>query len=497
MSRLPRRRFLEESLLAASAAAGLTSWNRAFAQTRSTPKKSANERLTVCVVGIRGRGSDHLNAFIQRPDTEVAYLVDPDESIGQQRVKQVADKQGSAPKYVRDIRRALEDPGLDIVTIATPNHWHALAAIWAMQHGKHVYVEKPGSHSLGEALTCVAASRKYNRVGQIGTQCRSTRGTIEAIRFVHDGKIGEVKLARGLCYKRRKSIGPAGNYPIPPEVDYDVWSGPAPILPLTRPQFHYDWHWQRVYGNGDIGNQGPHQMDIARWGLGADRFCDWVISYGGRLGYEDAGDTANTQTAIYGFGDKTLVFEVRGLETQPLRPHPDALGAMIGVIFYGSEGYVVMDSYTHGAAFDLQGRMIAEFRGDGDHYGNFVEAVKASNPELLAADINEGCLSSGLSHLANVSYYLGKPANLDEIRSVLKELKTTEDPLATLDRVVEHLRSSPPPETVDLSKTPLTLGPLLAFDPVACKFPNNPEANRLLRREEYRKPYVIPLPEEV
>ena len=263
-----------------------------------------------------------------------------------------------------------------------------------------------------------------------------------------------MKLARGLCYKRRESIGPKGNYEVPPEVDYNLWCGPARMLPLTRPKFHYDWHWQREWGNGDMGNQGPHQMDIARWGLGVDRLADRVIAYGGRLGYEDAGDVANTEVGLFEFGDKTLVFEVRGLETDPLR------GASVGVIFYGSEGYVVLTSYTAAAAFDPQGKLVKKFHGGGDHFGNFVDAVKARDPKLLHADVLEGHLSCAHSHLANISYYLGKPASVDEIKHALADWKTHEDVAETLERTLKHLAAN----DVDLAKTPLMLGPALTID---------------------------------
>lgn len=493
MSHFTRRRFLEESLLAAAAAAGAVSvaGRPAVAQQASGKKKSPNERLSVAVVGVRGRGGEHLTAFVGRADTEVTYICDADQSVGQQRAEQVAAKQGRRPKVVRDMREAFDDPSVDIVSTATPNHWHSLCAIWAMQAGKDVYVEKPVSHNVSEGRRMVEVARKYGRICQTGTQCRSMLGTIRAIEFVHAGKIGEVRLARGLCYKRRKTIGPKGNYEVPKEVDYDLWSGPAPLVPLTRPQFHYDWHWQRLYGNGDLGNQGPHQMDIARWGLQLDRLCNAVVAYGGRLGYEDAGDTANTEVAIYDFGDKTLVFEVRGLETDELSPCPGALGAKIGVIFYGTDGYVVLDSYTHGAAFDRQGKMIQEFSGSGDHFDNFMKAVYSRKPDDLAADILEGHLSCALSHLGNVSYYLGQTASVDEIKSFLQTLRTHDDPVATLERTVAHLEASQAPELVDLGKTPLTLGPLLAFDPQTETFPGNDQANAWLTRE-YRKPFVVP-----
>jgi len=404
MPKHSRRGFLEESLLAAAAmaAAGPRQALAAAGRTSSSP----NEKLSAAVIGVRGRGGSHLSAFVGRKDTEVTYVCDADEKVGQNRAEQVARKQGRKPKYVQDMRRIFDDKSVDIVSTATPNHWHALVSIWAMQAGKDVYVEKPVSHNVSEGRRMVETARKYKRICQTGTQCRSMEGTIQAIRHVQSGKIGTVKLARGLCYKRRKSIGPKGKYEVPPEVNYNLWSGPAPLAPLTRPRFHYDWHWQRLYGNGDLGNQGPHQMDIARWGLGLNTLCDSVVAYGGRLGYEDAGDTANTETAVYQFGDKTLVFEVRGLETDALR------GAKIGVIFYGSEGYVVLTSYTSGAAFDRDGKMVKKFNGGGNHFDNFIQAVRSRKIEDLNADILQGHLSCALSHLAtSPTTWASRPAS--------------------------------------------------------------------------------------
>jgi predicted dehydrogenase len=486
MTRYSRRRFLEDSMFAAAAMAATGATRVVAAKPQAD---SPNEKLSVALVGSGGRGSDHLGAFSSRSDTEIIYICDADETRGQKACEVIEKRGRRRPKFVRDMREAFDDKSLDIVTTATPNHWHALVAIWAMQAGKDVYVEKPVSHNVSEGRRMVEAARKYNRICQTGTQCRSMKGTIDAIEFVQAGKIGEVRLARGLCYKRRKEIGPKGDYEVPKEVDYDLWSGPAQVLPLTRPKFHYDWHWQREYGNGDQGNQGPHQMDIARWGLGVNRICDTVISYGGRLGYEDAGDVANTQISIYEFKPegKTLVFEVRGLETAPFAPHAGVEDASIGVIFYGSEGYVVLTSYHHGAAFDLDGKQIATFSGSGDHYDNFVQAVRSRNHEDLTADILEGHLSCAHSHLGNVSYYLGQQATAEDLRSHLANVETSEDTAATLDRVLAHLGAS----GVDLGKTPLTLGPQLVLDPEAETVTNNTDAVALLTRE-YRAPYVVP-----
>jgi predicted dehydrogenase len=488
MKRLTRRQFLDDSILAAAVAAALPASGLLAADTKGkdVAKRNPAELLHVAIVGVGGRGGEHIAEFLRNPNTTITYIVDADETRGRQAAEAVGKRQGSAPKFVRDLRTALDDKSVDIVSTATPNHWHALCAIWAMQAGKDVYVEKPVSHNLSEGRRIVETARRHNRICQAGTQCRSMQGTIDAIQYVKSGKIGEVKLARGLCYKRRTSIGPKGNYQVPAEVDYNLWCGPSRTLPLTRKKFHYDWHWQREWGNGDMGNQGPHQMDIARWGLGADRLADTAITYGGRLGYEDAGDVANTEVSIFEFGDKTLAFEVRGLVTDPLR------GANVGVIFYGSDGYVVLTSYVTGAAFDPAGKLVQKFEGAGDHFGNFIDAVKARNPRLLHADILEGHLSCAHSHLANVSYYLGKPASVDEIKTALGALKTNEDMADCLQRTIQHLAAN----QVDLARTPMSLGPMLKIDANNETVLDNPVACRLLTRE-YRVPFVVPKAGEV
>ncbi len=496
MTKHTRRRFLEESLLAATAAAFLPGARSLAAAEPQPAKASPGQRLSVAIVGVGGRGAEHIAQYLANPDTEITYIVDADEKIGNLRVEKIAQKQGSKPKYVKDLRTALDDKSVDLVSTATPNHWHALVGIWAMQAGKDVYVEKPVSHDVAEGRLLVDTARRYNRVCQAGTQGRSATGINEAIDYVRSGKIGQVKLARGLCYKPRPSIGPKGQYPIPEGVDYDLWTGPAPMLPLTRPKLHYDWHWQRVYGNGDMGNQGPHQMDIARWGLGLDRLPDSVIAFGGRLGYEDAGDVANTEVGIFEAGGKTIVFEVRGLNSTPM------YNAHVGTIFYGTEGYVVVASFSGGqvldptgktirsggAAFDPQGKVVKTFSGGDDHFRNFVEASKAHDPKMLKADVLEGHLSCAYSHLANVSYYLAQPAPVEQIKTTLAALKTHENVADCLERTVKHLAEN----NVDLSKTPLALGPMLKIDPKQETVLGNPAAVALLSRE-FRKPFTVEL----
>ena len=479
-----RRQFLEDSMFAAAAAAAAGTSGHLLAGESEVPTKSANERLHVAVVGVKGRGGSHIGAFAGRQDTIITHIVDVDNVIGPQRAKEIGKRQGGVePKWEEDLRKVLENKSVDIVSIATPNHWHSLMAIWAMQAGKDVYVEKPVSHNVSEGRRAVEAARKYKKICQTGTQSRSNPGMIQAIEFIRSGKIGDVKVARGLCYKKRDSIGPKGNYEIPKNINYDLWSGPAPILPLSRKNLHYDWHWIWAYGNGDLGNQGIHQMDIARWGLGVKAISNAVFSYGGRLGYEDAGETANTQVVLHDYDKQSLVFEVRGLNTS------DYKGAKVGVIFEGTDGYVVLPSYNGGAAFDKDGNKVAEFSGGGDenHFANFLKAVRSRKLAELNADIEEGHLSSALCHTGNISYRLGMQMSADEVDKTVATLKTTDNAKDTLARTLAHLKDN----GVDMAGTKLQVGPVLTCDPQAETIPGNDAASAMLTRE-YRAPFVVP-----
>lgn len=506
MTKISRRRFMENSLFAMTAAGAAAAGLTALSPRPVLGQVSPNEKLGVMIVGCGDRGGAHIGFFASDKRTIIQCVCDPDESRGEAKCIDIEKRQGTRPKYLKDMKEGFADKSIDIVTCATTNHWHTLTAIWAMQAGKHCYIEKPISHTVFEGKSVAAAAKKYGMVCQTGTQCRSNPANIEAVKFIQSGGIGEVKFSRGLCYKRRKSIGALGKFDPPKELNYDLWSGPVPILPVTRPRFHYDWHWQRLYGNGDLGNQGPHQTDIARWHLGIDRYPNSVISYGGRLGYQvepgrnasyvDAGDTANTEVSIYDYGDKCIVFETRGLETPALKIPVGEGNASIGVITYGSEGYLVQQSYNYSAAFDLKGNRIKEFKGGGDglHYGNFVEAVLKNDPKMLNADARCGALSAGLSHIGNISYYLGEKnkVSVESAKKTLSEIKSLDDNQATLARTVEHLEKN----NVDLKKYPISMGPLLKFDPEKEEFIDNDEANKLATKE-YRAPYVVPAPDKV
>jgi len=408
-----RRHFIHDTATLAAAFAALPA-GRALAGAEADPapdvaKPSANETIRVAVVGVRGRGMDHVDGFSRQPNVKVTAICDIDENVtgpAREHLKKVDPD--TPPKYYQDIRKLLEDKEIDVVSIATPNHWHALAAIWACQAGKDVYVEKPVSHNVTEGRRIVDAARHYNRIVQTGTQCRSHKAVQDAVAFVRSGKLGEVYMAKGLCYKPRGSIGHKPDGEVPKGVDFDIWLGPAPERPFNPNRFHYNWHWFWDTGNGDLGNQGIHQMDVARWGIGKQEFPKSVMSSGGRFGYKDDGETPNTLSTFFEFDDVELQFEVRGLVTNP------ELDVKIGNIFYGTEGVLAISGYNTWSTFFGPDLKPGEGgKGGGDHYANFLKAVRARDHKLLNADIEEGHLSSAYCHLGNIAYRLGRKLHIN------------------------------------------------------------------------------------
>jgi len=405
-----RRQFLQNT---SALAAGLTAFQSATARAGDeTSHKTANKRagandvVRIAVIGVRGRGKEHVKGFVALEDARITTICDVDRNVVAQPMKDVASAYGAEPKYVQDLRRVFDDKNIDVVSIATPNHWHALAAIWACQAGKDVYVEKPASHNISEGRRMVEAAEKYGRVVQVGTQCRSNKGIQDAIAFLRSGKLGKIYMAKGLCYKPRGSIGHKPDGPIPEGVDYNLWLGPAPERPFNPNRFHYEWHWNWDYGNGDLGNQGIHQMDLARWGLGKASFPNSVMSSGGRFGYTDDGQTPNTQIAVFGYDDCELQFEVRGLMTN------DEFKINVGNIFYGTEGILAITTYSAWQTYFPAGKDRMEpgpgGDGGGDHFANFLQAVKSRDAKLLNAPIEEGHKSSAFCHLGNIAYRLGR-----------------------------------------------------------------------------------------
>jgi predicted dehydrogenase len=380
--------------------------------------QSPNETVRVAVVGCGGRGGSHVNAWSSMKNVEVVALSDIDESHIGNKLKGLESKGARKPTVYTDFRQLLENKEIDVVSLATPNHWHTLQTIWACQAGKDVYVEKPCSHNVFESQQIVAAARKYNRMVQQGSQSRSSPALKEAVQRLREGEFGDLYMARGLCYKWRDTIGKTPEEPIPPGVDYDLWLGPAPKRPFTKNRFHYNWHWFWDTGNGDLGNQGIHEVDKCRWGLGVTHPTK-VTAIGGKFMFDDDQETPNTLSAAYEFdvdGKKRMMtFEVRHW----ISPHEAGIqegkpGNTIGNQFYGSKGYLVIDNYNKYYSFmgrDQQPGPTASQRDE--HWANFIDAVRSRKREDLNAEIEEGALSCNLVHLANISYRLGRTIHWD------------------------------------------------------------------------------------
>jgi predicted dehydrogenase len=364
-----------------------------------------------------GKIIDHVQPYLRLKNVEVAALCDIDESVLDRRLAEVEKAGRKRPGRFVDMRKILEDKSIDAVSLATPNHVHTMQTIWACQAGKDVYVEKPCAHNMFEARQIVAAAKKYGRIVQQGTNQRSELAVKEAVEQLRGGVIGDVYMARALCFKWRDTIGRAKEEPVPPGVHYDLWIGPAKVRPFTRNRFHYNFHWQWEYGNGDIGNQGLHQIDVARWGLGVT-YPSKVSAIGGHFMFDDDQETPNTITATWEFNEggkkKMMVADVRHWMTN----HEAGLGEKtpfsIGDVFYGSNGYLAVENYGRYYSFlGKEQKPGPTARRSGDHWGNFVQAVRSRKEEELNAPVTEGATSTVLVHLANISYRLGRTLQFD------------------------------------------------------------------------------------
>jgi predicted dehydrogenase len=420
----------------------------------------ANDKVVCASIGINGQGNGLKRGFAKLKNVEIKTLCDVDGNLFASRANdsQLKDIATFKPGFVQDMRRVLDDKDIDAVIIATPNHWHALATIWALQAGKHVYVEKPASHTVLEGRLMTNAARAYGKIVQVGTMNRSRPAVRQAIKFIQDGGIGKVYMARGLCFKPRLNIG---KYPDGPmeagskphsriaggngsdgpytaeylsKVDYNLWMGPAPVKPFNRNRFHYNWHWQWDYGNGDTGNQGPHQFDIARWGLGKQEHPVKISSMGGYFGEQPtAQETPDMQTAMFEYADGMILeFATRGEHT------PDEGSVRIGNIFFGSKGWLWIDETGRNwqsfvgpvgeknekgpgsGVKDPNAAPVGLVTEEGSHYGNFIAAIRANDPKILTCDILEGHLSSTLPHLANIAYRVGHQIEFDAKTETIK-----------------------------------------------------------------------------
>lgn len=410
----------------------------------------ANDRINAAVLGVNGRGKSHISSFMAQDNVEITHLCDPDMNILTERQKQFKEKYSKDVALEQDLRNIYDNKDIDVVSIATPNHWHSLAMIWACQAGKDVYVEKPGSHNIYEGRKMVEAAAKYDRIVQHGVQLRSSPSVREAVQLMHDGYIGRVYMARGLVFRWRGDIGNKGFSPVPEGLDYDLWTGPATKRPFSRDIVHYNWHWTFEYGNGDVGNQGIHETDLCMWGLDVG-LPTKITSMGGKFLWNDAKETPELLSSIYHYPeeDKIIQFEVRPWCTNTEE------GATVGNIFYGEKGILVVDGYDKYKFYMGQKREMVKSGDDGSiagsemdrgvggtdgHFANFLEAVRKHDKTILHGPVETAHLSSGLAHLGNIAYRTGR---------------------------------------------------VLTFDPQSERFVNDPEADGMLTRN-YRAPYVVP-----
>jgi predicted dehydrogenase len=420
--------------------------------------KGANDRVNIAVIGIRGQGESHIAGYSASANARVIALCDVDANLFSDRIKKhFTDKDLPKPKLYSDLRQLYEDKDVDAVSVVTPNHWHALASIWAIQAGKHVSVEKPCCHNFHEGRKLVEAAEKYKVIVQDGAEQRSNPCAQSMAEYLHAGKLGEVYMAKGLCYKWRDTIGKTPDEPVPAGVDYDLWLGPAPKRPFSKNRFHYNWHWNWDYGNGDMGNQGVHEMDIARWGLNVT-LPTKITTAGGHFMFDDDQQTPNDLITVFEFpnpaggGDKKkiLQFEVRhwitnreGIKSDNAEPNNTYMVSSentVGNLFYGSKGYMTKNVNGWQSYIGKERTEGDKGSGLGDHYLNFIEAIRANDQKLAKGDIRDGFYSCALVHLGNISYKLGRT---------------------------------------------------LEFDPVKMKFINSPDADAMLTRN-YREPFVLP-----
>jgi len=486
---ISRRDFVQQAIVAANAAlASGVGANLVLAEEPAPKRKvGPNEKIRVAVIGVNGQGGNHLSEWLRNPDVDLVAICDVDPAAYKKNANKFKDL-AKPPRHEKDVRKLLEDKNIDAVSIATPNHWHALMAVWAMQAGKDVYVEKPCSHNVTEGRVITQWARKLGRMCQMGVQSRSMSGMRQTLDFIQSGKIGKVSFARAICYRRRDSIGLVDTEaPIPEGLDFNMWAGPSPLVVPKRKRLHYDWHWVFSTGNGDLGNQNPHELDKARWALGKQELPKKVLSLGGRLGYIDNGDVANEQVSIFQWDDALLISDVRGLPLKSDVTFGLKGGPFKGAanIWYGTEGYAVGPNCTSGVAFDYQGNQLGKWSG-GEyqaHFANFVKAIKSRNHKDLHLDIEDGHLSSALAHLGNVSYPLGKPAPAGTRPSQFADNKHVTETLVSFEA---HLQEA----GVDFKATKFFLGQELTIDPKT-ELSSDPAANQLFTRE-YRKGFELP-----
>jgi len=499
MKRATRREFLKSSATAA-AALGLPS----LVLGSDSPSKGsgANAEVHIGVVGlgdvaavggVGGRGHQLIKAIGEVPGTRIVALCDVDRAHLDRETKPFKDRGAEVAVY-GDIRKLLDDKNVDAVVVATPNHWHALATVWACQAGKDVYVEKPLAYNIWEGRQMVAAARKHGRMVQVGTQSRSSPALQQAFQYLRSGQLGAIRWARAIVYRPRVGIGKVGvPTPVPATVDYDLWCGPLPKAPLMRKQLHYDWHWFWSTGGGEIGNNGIHVIDVCRWALGQNKPAPRAIGIGGRFGFNDDGETPNTAVAVLDYRPAPLICEVRNLR---VTKEPSSIGTYRGrsggVVIECEGGYFAGDSGGL-TVFDKQGRKIKDILEkrlpeypDAAHLANFISAVRSRRAGDLHAEVLDGHLSTACCHMANISYRLGKRLPPE---AILETIRSNPELSDAFQRCDDNLRAN----GINLTTTPAVLGPWVTLDGEQERFVGEfaEEANALNRRV-YREPFVVP-----
>jgi len=495
-----RRDFLKRSM-AGGLAFALPSLSLAGARLAKAAAANAEVRIGVVglggigiIGGVGGRGRQLIRALQDVPGARVVALCDVDRAILDHEVQQLKERHQEVAAYC-DIRKLLDDKTLDAVAIATPNHWHALATIWACQAGKDVYVEKPFSYYIWEGRQMVAAARKHGRIVQVGTQSRSSPALREAVQYLGSGQLGAMRCARAIVYRPREGIGKvSGPTPPPPTLDYDLWCGPAPKAPLMRKQLHYDWHWFWATGSGEAANNGVHVIDVCRWVLGQSTPPARAMSIGGRFGFNDDGETPNTQIAVLDYRPAPLICEIRNLR---VTKKPDSMGTFRdrdrGVMIDCEGGYLAGDA-SGGTVFDRQGRKLKDIPEhdrlpefpDAPHLANFVAAVGTRRIEDLSAEAVEGHVSTACCHMANISHRIGKRSAPE---AILETIRANHELSDAFQRCREHLRAN----VVDLDRAQAVIGPWVTFDSAQERFVGEfAEQANALNRRACREPFVVP-----
>ena len=484
MRNLSRRQFIQGS--AAAGASLLITGTRA-----SGKIKGANDRLRIAVAGLHGRGNAHIKGWLEQENVEIVALIDPDRNVLAQHLTAVEKKSKgkSKPKGYADVRKALEDRTLDAISVATPNHWHSLITIWAAQAGKHVYVEKPMSHDVVEGRVAVEAQKKYGVVVQHGTQSRSNAHIAGLHAAIQAGKFGKLKISYGYCCKPRATIGIKDDCPPPAELDWKLWKGPAQIAQFNPNYVHYNWHWFWKTGNGDMNNQGTHQLDIARWALDVDQTAPVrAMAIGGRFKWNDQGETPNTMFGIAEFPNgQHVFFNVRNVNYKGYQNQVE------NEYYFEDGGKIIRNLYypaasTQGYKVDVPPGKVTP----GGNWGAFIAACRAGNPAMANGNALDAHYGSLMGHLMNNSYRLGKTVPFNAKAGRFGDDKDAHEHFMKLHALMRDGVGVPE------DKAEYVVGPWLTFDPQTERHigEHAAEANALLQ-DAHNSDFQVPAREHV